>query len=156
MKKLQITMIAMLCVIIVFLCGILAVGMNRKSYYGCHGHMGKYSLVQEAEFSDVESLYAEYGKNPEDIYFYEGTSDKVVIKEYMNFEPKEGELSSFQQNGGELFLRGSKWNSDFSISFRNAYIEIYLPAAVLRIYRQRRSAAILPQNVILRRKGIFL
>ena len=96
---------------------------------------GNDSLVQEKKFpaQDIRSLKIDYGKGSSgstDVLFYQGTGDEIIIREYMNYEPGQNQLSAIEQSGGELRITGAghRFFSFLSISFRGAYVEVYLPA----------------------------
>ena len=129
MKKLQIALIGIIGAVMVFLCVALGVSLSRgiPSAGG-----GNYSLVQEKKFpaQDIRSLKIDYGKGSSgstDVLFYQGTGDEIIIREYMNYEPGQNQLSAIEQSGGELRITGAG-HRFFSIGFRGAYVEVYLPA----------------------------
>ena len=132
MKKMQIALIGIIGAMMVFLCVALGVSLSRgiPSAGG-----GNYSLVQEKKFpaQDIRSLKIDYGKGSSgstDVLFYQGTGDEIIIREYMNYEPKQSQLSTIEQSGGELRIQGAghRFFSFVSIGFRGAYTEVYLPA----------------------------
>ena len=132
MKKLQIALIGIIGAVMVFLCVALGISLSRgiPSAGG-----GNYSLVQEKKFpaQDIRSLKIDYGKGSSgstDVLFYQGTGDEIIIREYMNYEPGQNQLSAIEQSGGELRITGAghRFFSFLSISFRGAYVEVYLPA----------------------------
>ena len=132
MKKMQIALIGIIGAVMVFLCMVLGISLSRgiPSAGG-----GNYSLVQEKKFpaQDIRSLKIDYGKGSSgstDVLFYQGTGDEIIIREYMNYEPKQSQLSTIEQSGGELRIQGAghRFFSFLSIGFRGAYTEVYLPA----------------------------
>ncbi len=132
MKKLQIALIGIIGAVMVFLCVALGVSLSRGIPLAGGGN---YSLVQEKKFpaQDIRSLKIDYGKGSSgstDVLFYQGTGDEIIIREYMNYEPGQNQLSAIEQSGGELRITGAghRFFSFLSISFRGAYVEVYLPA----------------------------
>ena len=132
MKKMQIALIGIIGAVMVFLCMVLGISLSRgiPSAGG-----GNYSLVQEKKFpaQDIRSLKIDYGKGSSgstDVLFYQGTGDEIIIREYMNYEPGQNQLSAIEQSGGELRITGAghRFFSFLSIGFRGAYTEVYLPA----------------------------
>ena len=91
-----------------------------------------YSLVLEKEIpaEDIRSLNINYSMTFNDVIFYQGDGENVLVREYMSFEPEERQISTVEQNGTELAVKGARRNSFsfFYVGFRDAYTEIYLPA----------------------------
>nr|WP_300660788.1 DUF4097 family beta strand repeat-containing protein [uncultured Acetatifactor sp.] len=91
-----------------------------------------YSLVLEKEIpaKDIRSLNINYSMTFNDVIFYQGDGENVLVREYMSFEPEERQISTVEQNGTELAVKGARRNSFsfFYVGFRDAYTEIYLPA----------------------------
>lgn len=132
MKKLQIALIGIIGAVMVFLCMALGISLSRGIPLAGGGN---YSLVQEKKFpaQDIRSLKIDYGKGSSgstDVLFYQGTGDEIIIREYMNYEPGQNQLSAIEQSGGELRITGAghRFFSFLSIGFRGAYVEVYLPA----------------------------
>lgn len=129
MKRLQIALIGLTGAVMVLLCVVLGMFLTRE--IPPEGH-GNYSLVQEKKFpaKDIQRLKIDYGKSSADVLFYQGTGDEIIVREYMNFEPGKNQLSAMEQSDGELTIRGARLNRFlfFSIGYRGAYTEIYLPA----------------------------
>lgn len=133
MKRLHIVLIGLISLVMVFLCVVLGISLTRERPTG-EGYWN-YKLVQEKKFQaeDIQRLKIDYGKGSTgstDVLFCQGTGEEVVVREYMNYEPKQSQLSAMGQSGGELTIKGSgqSWFSFFSIGFKGAYVEIYLPA----------------------------
>lgn len=136
MKTLKIVLIVILCGIMLFLGGFLAFALKtgRQGWNTTtNGLTGNYELVLDEEVSaeGINSLNVQYGMNSNDVFFYEGAEDKIVIREYLNFTPKENEISTIQNMDGELVVKGKKRDGFFSFGFhggRDGYVEIYLPS----------------------------
>lgn len=101
---------------------------GKDKYFTWNRH---YSLVLEKEIpaEEIRSLKIDYGMNSNDVLFYQGDGEEILVREYMNFTPEKGQISVVEQNGTELEVRGVRRNffSFFSIGSRDAYTEIYLP-----------------------------
>lgn len=137
MKRLHIAMIGLVGAVMVFLCVILGRLLTQSVPSGAA--RGNYGLVQEKKFraGDIRSLEIDYGKGSAgitDVLFYESPGDEIIVREYMNYEPEQSQLSAVEQSDGELTIRGRgrSWFSFFSVGFRGAYTEVYLPAALAR------------------------
>lgn len=130
MKRLQITLIGLVSALMVLLC--VALGLFLTGELPARAGNGNYSLVQEKRFParDIQSLKIDYGRSSSDVLFCEGTGDEIIVREYMNYEPKENQLSVIEQSDGELIIKGARRSqiTFFSIGFRGAYTEICLPA----------------------------
>ena len=102
MKNLKIVMIVFLSCFTLFLCSMLGIALASGSGSGWFLHNqgnstpGRYSLVQEKEIpiADLEDvlkeIHIDFGMNSHDVYFYQGDSDALVIREYLNYTPDEG------------------------------------------------------------------
>lgn len=138
MRRFKIATIAFLVCMGICLCAILSYALIMKP-----GEWGEsrafYSLVQEVqiEAGEIRSLEIDYGGGPNDVYFYEGTGDTILIREYMNYTPKENQVSAIRQDGERLVIKGRKKKlfSFFLFRSRDAYTEIYLPAGFAETLR---------------------
>lgn len=147
MRKLKIATIVFLAGTGVCLCALLALalsggglwfGMGGNADAGAEGTYregsgtGGYALVLEKEVAPegISSLKVDYGMNSNDVYFYQGEGESVVIREYMNFTPNEKQISSVEEKDGGLLIKGARRNSFgfFFFQTRDAYTEMYLPA----------------------------
>lgn len=145
MRNLKIGLLVTLCVITVFLCGILAYGiMGHNIYRGFFGRntMESYKsysgmnliLEKEIDLEGIESISVLYHMNSNDIYLHESESDTLTVKEYSEAEPGENQISTVTVKDGSLEIKGKKRNlTDFFwfFGYRNAmgYTEIWLPAS---------------------------
>lgn len=139
MKGVRVALIVILCGFIAFLCGVLGFFLIRRGNMGFSiiGNnqtvFSQYQQVQEKEIdaTSIENITVDYGMNNSDVYFYQSTGDKIVVKEYFNFDPEEGLLSTIEAAGDKLTIRGKRRNNNLFGVGTNSYTEIYLPKAVL-------------------------
>lgn len=93
-----------------------------------------YSLAMEKEIpaEGIRSLNINYGMTFNDVIFYQGEGENILVREYMSFTPKEGQISTVEQKGTELEVKGVNRNIlwFFSVGSRDAYTEIYLPVGL--------------------------
>ncbi len=134
MKAAKIVLITVLCGLILFLCSILGMGMREGSSFFSRNGISiypNYELVQEWEMSPdaVTQLSVHYGMNNNDVLIYEGTGDKIVIREYANFEMEDRQRTTVSQEKNELTVQGRNRSVMFFYigGGRHAYTEIYLP-----------------------------
>ncbi len=143
MKNIKIVLIIMLCGFIAFLCGVMGFFMSRKDknnhaiFFGDDSLLSSYVLAQEKKFDayNIEEISVDYGMNSNDVFFYMSDTDKLVVKEYLNFEANEQLMSSISLSGNQLTIRGKKrdHNIFFNLSIgRDGYTEIYLPKTAFR------------------------
>ncbi len=142
MRKLKVATILFLAGTAVCLCALLVLVLSGSGVgFGTGGSenagilgqgSGDYALVLEKEFSaeNIRGLKIDYGMNSNDVYFYPGEGESVVIREYMNFSPKEKQISSVEEKDGILLVKGGRRNQFgfFFVRPWDAYTEIYLPA----------------------------
>ena len=81
---------------------------------------------------DIRSLEIDYQKNSNEVFFYQGEGEDILIREYLNFTPKENQLSIINQEDSVLLIKGVNRRFFFSLfSIGNppgyGYTEIYLP-----------------------------
>lgn len=140
MRKLKAATIVFLAGTAVCLCAFLVLALSGSGAgFGTGGNAGisgpgsgDYSLVMEKEFTpeNIRGLKIDYGMNSNDVYFYQGEGESVVIREYMNFTPKENQISGAEEKNGILWVKGRRRNQFGFLFVRpwDAYTEIYLPA----------------------------
>ncbi len=139
MKQLKIAAIAFLSLLILLLCVTLGVSLaTGGNGFGLGFGSGSvvvrsdYSLVLEKEIpaKDIRSLKIDYSMTSNDVFFYAGEGEDILIREYMNYTPNENKLTSVNKSGSELIIKGAKRTFLFFFSIRSggAYTEIYLPA----------------------------
>jgi len=139
MRKLKITAIVFLSLLVFLLCATLAVSLaTGGSGIGFGFGSGSvvlhsdYSLVLEKEVpaEDIHSLLIDYAMTSNDVFFYPCDGTDIIIREYMNYAPKENKLTTVSQRNSELIIKGAKrtFLFFFSIHSGDAYTEIYLPA----------------------------
>lgn len=86
--------------------------------------------TQTIALNDINSLSVEY--HSDDVLFYYGDTDELVLKEYMNFTPSNDQLAKLNQNGDHVTIKGAKKNFNINFSFgnnHNSRAEIYLPSS---------------------------
>lgn len=136
MRTLKEVLIVILCVLIAFLCAILGMALRGGGWASIsRGNVlnRNYELVMEKEIEPegITNLNIQYGMNSNSVYFYENEGENIIIREYLNFEAKEEQLSTVEQKASELLIKGRKRNSFSFLSFGNSgrgYIEIWLPS----------------------------
>lgn len=143
MKSVKIVLIVILCGLIAFLCAVLGLFLVRKgsnngnfSLIGNKGILSTYELLLEEEIDSVgiENIVIDYGMNSNDVIIYQASGDKIIVKEYVNFEADDSLKSTVEQSGDTLTVRGKKRNDSIITVFNmnsNGYTEIYLPQIVL-------------------------
>lgn len=145
MRKLKISLLVILCIITVFLCGIFAYGiMGHNIYRGFFGRntMESYRsysdmnliLEKEIDIEGIGNITVLYHMNSNDIYLHESESNTLTVKEYCGTEPKKNEISTVTVKDGSIEIKGKKRNRlDFFWFFGSksprGYTEIWLPAS---------------------------
>ncbi|MCM1027733.1 MAG: DUF4097 domain-containing protein [Roseburia sp.] len=136
MKTVRIAAIVLISILTLFLASLLWSGLSGGGWpfrvsvetrTDC-------SLVQEKEFSaeEISSLRVLYYDFME-IYFYENDEETVLVREYLNFTPKENQLSEIKLDRSTLSVKGKKRRFSLSFSLRPSpygYAEIYLPSGL--------------------------
>lgn len=136
MRNLKKVLIVILCVLIAFLCVIMGMALRGGGWTSAsRGNIlnKNYKLVLEKEIEPegITKLNIQYGMNSNSVYFYENEGENIIIREYLNFEAKEEQLSTVEQKASELLIKGKRRNSFSFLSLGNnggGYIEIWLPA----------------------------
>lgn len=134
MRKIKIAGILFFTGVCICLCAILVLALNGRGWNGGEGWdvQGKYHLVLEKEIpvEEIRGLKIDYSMTFNDVTFYQGEGESVVIREYMNFEPEEKQISRVEQEGGDILVKGVNRNRFVFFSLRgwDAYTEVYLPA----------------------------
>lgn len=137
MKGFKVVLIVILCGLCAFLFAFLGIVLARggamdESSRDRNTWLGKYELVQEKEvpMAGIETLHIQYERCSSDVFFYEGTGENIVIKEYLNFEPDEAALTSIELKGDTLWMKREHNNLShfFFGGYEDGYTEIYLPA----------------------------
>lgn len=99
------------------------------------GEGGNYSLVLEEEVpaEGIRSLKLSYDRTFNDVLFLKGTGENILIREYLNFEPEDDQISKVEWDGSELLVKGAGRGVFFGFTFFNisfykdGYTEVYLP-----------------------------
>lgn len=132
MKK---TWISLLIIFVVLVVGIGFISIASIAYEGGGLFMfqtsgnGTVELMNtlELDISDIDSIDIKYSS--EDIVFYRGESDKLIIKEYL-FNNGEDIQAKVIQKGSSLEIKqGKRYNRNFFFQFNweTQRIEVYLP-----------------------------
>lgn len=142
MRNVKIGLIAVLCVITVGLCGILAYGMTGHHIYGNWFHASgdrngtdaRLVLEQEIPLDGIESISIRYDMNSNDIYIHEGETDSVIVKEYCYAELHENEISTVTTDKNRLEIKGKRRNhmgfsAPFAFGYADGYAEVWIPAS---------------------------
>lgn len=135
MRKFKIATIALLTGTALCLCALLVLllarGAGGEVEGGAQGESFGFRAVLEKEVAPegIHSLKIDYGMTFNDVYFYQGEGNNIVIREYMNFSPKEKQISSVEEEDGVLLVKGKKRRFGFFFTWgQDAYTEVYLPA----------------------------
>ena len=129
MRKLKIASIIFFSGVAICLCAILFLSLERAGQHAGEGDRGRYHLVMEQEIPMEEVLNIDYGMTFNDVLFYPGEGDSVVVREYLNFEPKEKQISTVDCRDGEILVKGVSRRrfAFFTFHIWDGYTEIYLP-----------------------------
>lgn len=133
MRKVIISMIVVVSIIALGLCGILVYGLNGNNIFaGGSRTLSETHLVLEKEVSleGIDSISVLYDMNSNDIFLYESDDDKLLVKEYSGFELAENEISTVEVNGNSLEVKGKKRNVRV-MSFGNIdnYTQLWIPSS---------------------------
>lgn len=137
MRNVKICLIVVLGIITLGLCGILVQGIRFGRYRSSDMYKDntQMHLVLEKEISlaGIDSIAALYEMNNNDVYIYEGDGDTLTVKEYVNYEAEDTEISTVSVNGNSLEIKGKKRNNVsyrtffFSYNSNYGYTELWLP-----------------------------
>lgn len=120
--------IILVCVGLAF--GIAALGKlspERSNSFLSTRVIGSMTLVQEDAVSldGVTDINIDFGSH--EVEVLPGAEEEVRIKEYMNFDPDNGELTTIRKSGNDLDIEsGSSQTHLFSMGTKKR-IEIYIP-----------------------------
>lgn len=97
---------------------------GKYQYGGIRGDIGfgnaKLSNMQEFAADEIRNINMEY--KSQNVYFYKGSGDKVVIKEYLT----DGRESEISVRGNTLSVMGTDGGIRF-LHFRTEKVEVFLP-----------------------------
>ena len=138
MKNIKIGLIVVLSIITLGLCGILVQGIRYGRYSNSDTYRNNTQmhlvLEEEVPLDKINSIAALYDMNNNDVRIYEGEGSTLIVREYVNYEAEDKEISTVKVNGSSLEIKGKKRNN---ISYRTAfffhynnnygYIELWLP-----------------------------
>lgn len=110
---------------------IIKNGMNTDHFFeisGEHSLMGKCNLVRETKVdaSEIENISI-VCKDSSDIHFYESSDSEIMVREYMNKELGEDQLSKIETFDKTFSVKGVQRGNGFFMGYRG-YIEVYLPS----------------------------
>ena len=128
MKYLWRTLIIVLCVFIVIGFALLSRILPKSNNKFFTERSQNLSLVLENDFdlAKVNHIAIDYGA--EDVEILPSESANLEIKEYMNYDPQENELTTLWRTGDTLEIKeGDTAQPVFSVFGKRKRIEIYIP-----------------------------
>lgn len=128
MKYLWRALVVIFCVVIVIGFAIMSKALPESKNNMFFEHYQNMRQVYENTFelSKVKNIRINYCS--EDVEIYPSESSQLEIKEYMNFDPKDSELSSLWRTGDTLAIEEGDREMFFFFVFGNQKrIEIYIP-----------------------------
>lgn len=128
MKTFVIVITAIVVLIIIGLIIVLVAGLNGKNFFG-DIKFGYSSAAAElrneitVDASDAEKIDSRFSMQSAEYFTH--SSDTIIVREYMNFEPEESEKTTLNASNGEVLIRGG----DLGGRMMNMIIrvEIYIP-----------------------------
>lgn len=133
MRKAIISMIAVVSIIALALCGILVYGLKGNIIFARESRiLDETHLVLEKEISleGIDSISVLYDMNSNDIFLYESDDDRLLVKEYSSFELAEKEISTVEVKGNSLEVKGKARNVRV-MAFGNIenYTQLWIPSS---------------------------
>ncbi len=116
-----------LCILAAFTIAILGKRLPQRENTSWFHDVESMHLVQEESFdmSGIENLVMDF--ESEEVILYPSTSSEIEIKEYMNYEPSELELSVINAKGDTVEIKqGESRHAIFSWNTERK-IEVYVP-----------------------------
>lgn len=124
------------------------------------------TLARESSIpaDDIRSLEIDYHMNSNEVFFYQGEGQEILVREYLNFTPKESQLSTLQQKDSLLLIKGTKRNFfsfplfNFGSSSGYGYTEIYLPTGLMENLEDlsvKTLSGDVQSDIVLEQKGSF-
>lgn len=122
--------------VLIFACAVIVIGAasvgyaknNNHGFFGFSFGGGSAALQNTREFEaeGIENLEITYSS--QNITFYQGEEDKIVIKEYLRESSKRVE-TKMQREGDTLYIKRDSLQNGFifSFGFGCESIEVYLP-----------------------------
>lgn len=137
MRNIKIAMIAVLCVIMLVLCVLLSFSISGRGFWNREDadSYASYQQIAEEEISPegLHTIDIDFSSNSNDVRVYEGDGDKIVIKEYANYDVPDSEATAIKVNGGTLEIKGKRRRfAGFQLFYfgnGDGYTEVYLPKA---------------------------
>ncbi|WP_343251025.1 DUF4097 family beta strand repeat-containing protein [Diplocloster hominis] len=127
MKKMMKGLVVCFAVLFVAALGIMfyIIGNGGMNYENLGGKMNLENTLS-FDVSQAEEIIINY--RSEDVVFYIGDTQELVLKEYMSFKPKENDFSTGYEKDGKVVIEGKKkYFSLFNFGTKNCREEIYLP-----------------------------
>lgn len=149
MKGFKIALIAVLSVIAIALCGLLAWGIGDPEgweRFATDKASADKRLVLDEEVSldGIDSIDISYDMNSNDVYFYEAEGDALRVKEYVYYEAREDEISTVNVKGSTLEISGKRrrirYRGIFSFGYSSSYTEIWLPSSYKNALKVKTSS----------------
>ncbi len=128
MKYVGRVIVILVCVGLAF--GVAALGKlmprGEHSFFSSRV-IGNMKLVQEdaASLDGVKEINIDFGSH--EVEILSGADGEVRIKEYMNFDPLDGELTTMHKSGDDLEIRSGSMHANFLSFSSQKRIEIYIP-----------------------------
>ena len=127
MKKMMKGLVVCFAVLFVAALGIMfyIIYNGGMSYANLGGKMNLENTLT-FDMSKVEEVAIKYSS--EDVVFYIGDTQELVLKEYMSYKPKERDFSTGYVEDGKVVIEGKKNHfSLFHFGTKSSREEIYLP-----------------------------
>lgn len=127
MKKMMKGLVVCFAVLFVAALGIMfyIIYNGGMSYANLGGKMNLENTLT-FDMSKVEEVAIKYSS--EDVVFYIGDTQELVLKEYMSYKPKERDFSTGYVEDGKVVIEGKKNHfSLFHFGTKSSQEEIYLP-----------------------------
>ncbi len=128
MKKALIACITGLVLMAICLLFLMIAVINKGGLEVRRVNTSNLELVntQEVDMGDISSVDIRFSSD--DVVFYTSDSDKLILKEYMNYTPEDHELAKITTTGQGVSIQGRRNDRKVFISWNeNSRAEIYLP-----------------------------
>ncbi|HKM04222.1 MAG TPA: DUF4097 family beta strand repeat-containing protein [Lachnospiraceae bacterium] len=131
MKKIKITLIIILAIIVVGLIAVLSYFIATSNDLRVFQGRSNVILVKERSINmeEIDELLIDYSNNYFDVYLYESDSQELIVKEYMSEEFEQDKIAKIDSRGtGNLYIKGARMNSGFYwFGIRTGYVEVFFP-----------------------------
>ncbi len=130
MRRFMVSFIIAFAVISVGLVCLMVYAINGNGIHNSNG-FSNMELVntQNISVNSIDSIDITY--TSDNVEFYISDTEELILKEYMNYTPKDDELARIKTSGNTLSIKhGDRYNQFFSLgSFsNNRRVEVYLPS----------------------------